>query len=271
MAIDKFELEEIFEKFIEKFYESDLREAATKGIESIPIDFVQIAKFNNNVAEQLLNTPQETIGALETAMIRRMRKWISGLSASQLAQVKHIGKYNIGKLTGIGDINARFINIPDSRKLLIKDISKEHIGKLIMVEGNVIKQSDVWLEPICSKFECPACGSEMLKIIQLGNEPIKPLRCPCGYKSSFKQLTTIFADVQEISLQDFPEIPEKKGKNAQISIIARNDLAGAEMSRNTIEGKRICVCGIVAEDMKIFKRSHKTPNLIINANNIEPI
>lgn len=271
MAIERHKLEEIFKDFIETSYESNLQEAATKGLDSISIDFSQLAKFNAGAAEQLLDAPQETIDVLETAMIGRMRKWISGLSAKQLAQVKHIGKYNIGKLTGISSIKARLSNIPDSQKVQIKNLSKEHIGKLIMVEGNVINQSKAWLEPICSKFECPSCGSEML-LMQAGNELKKPSQCSCGCRSSFKQLTNIFMDVQEIILQDLPAVPERRAKRAQIRIIARNDLAGADMSRTTIEGKRICVCGILEEnDTKLSKRSHQTHNLIINANNIEPI
>ncbi|HII14993.1 MAG TPA: minichromosome maintenance protein MCM [Nanoarchaeota archaeon] len=268
MAIDKFELEELFETFIENFYESDLREAATKGKESIPIDFSKLAKFNPAAAEQLLDKPRGTIDALETAMIHRMRNWINGLSAKQLAQVKHIGKYNLGKLIGISNINARLLNIPDSQKVQIKSISKEHIGKLIIMEGNVIKQSKAWLEPICSKFECPSCGSEML-LMQAGNGLKKPSECACGHKSCFKQLKTIFIDVQELILQDLSHDAKKKG--AQICVIVRNDLAGAEMSRDTAEGKRIRVCGIVEEEKRISKHSHKIPNLIVNANNIEPI
>ena len=165
-------------------------------------------------------------------------------------------------------MKARIINLPDSQNMLIKNISKEHIGKLISVDGKVISQSDVWLESICSKFECPACGAELL-MMQSGDEIKQPSRCACGYKSSFKQLKTIFADVQELILQDLSD--ETKKKASQIRIIAKNDLAGAEMSRNTAEGKRICVYGIVEENKGTSGRSHKTPGRVIIANNIKPI
>ena len=88
MAIDKFELEGIFEKFIEKCYEPDLQKAAIKGIESIQIDFLQLAKFNPDIAEQLLDNPREAISALETAMMHKMQEWISGTFCQTACTIK---------------------------------------------------------------------------------------------------------------------------------------------------------------------------------------
>ena len=56
-----------FQEFIDKFYQATLFEASRKGKHFLIIDFEELLKFNHELAEELLEKPDEVIRAIELA------------------------------------------------------------------------------------------------------------------------------------------------------------------------------------------------------------
>src|SRR3990167_4741133 len=148
MPVDASEQIEKFQEFIDTFYKEELHKLITTGKKSFLIDFKDLSKFDPDLAEQLLNEPEETIKAAE-------------LSLEQF------------DLPEKAVVRVRIKNLPESQKVVIKDIRSQHIDKLISIEGIVRQASDVRPQVISAKFECPSCGNTIfiLQIEQKFKEP----------------------------------------------------------------------------------------------------
>ena len=58
----------IFREFIEKNYLPQLLEAVRKGEPSLCIDFAELIKFNTEITEEILESPEELLKAAEIAV-----------------------------------------------------------------------------------------------------------------------------------------------------------------------------------------------------------
>ncbi|GAG23816.1 unnamed protein product, partial [marine sediment metagenome] len=120
-----------FNEFIETNYNAELLENVRKDNRFLVIDFNELAKFDVDLADLLLEQPEEVIKAVELA----------------------IEQFDIENVKGV---KARFKNLPESQKIKISDIRSKHLGNLIVVEGAVKQKSDVRPQVTSAKFECPS-------------------------------------------------------------------------------------------------------------------
>src|SRR3972149_11279421 len=114
--------EDILEKtseFLNEFYRDKLSLAASEGAKSLNVDFTLLDQFNVELADQLLDSPDETVPLMEEA-------------------VRQID-------TGLADIKLRlrFFNLPESKNIRIRNIRAEHIGKMIIIDGIVKRATDI--------------------------------------------------------------------------------------------------------------------------------
>ncbi len=239
------DLQKKFQDFIEDNYKAQVMDAAVTGKNFIIIDFAALTKFDPELAEQVLNTPEDSVREIEIA-------------ASQLDLPKE------------SKIKIRLTNIPESKKLLIRNIRSEHLGKLLWVEGLVRQKSDVRPQVVNSKFECPSCG-QVISVLQIDQSFREPTKCSCGRKGKFSLLSKDLVDAQSMLLEESPETLEGGEQPKRMNIFLKEDLVSPISDRKTNPGSKVSVVGYIKEVPIILKSGGKSTrmDLLIEANNIE--
>ncbi|MBU2638429.1 MAG: ATP-binding protein [Nanoarchaeota archaeon] len=217
MAIDMHDMMDMFQEFLEAEYMDDLHGVAAKGAKSLAVDFFKLAKFKSEAAEQLLDDPDNTIKAMEEAM----------------------------KLMGF-KARARFKNLPESQKVMIRNVRAEHLGRFIALNGIIRQSSDVRPEAVSARYECPSCGN-VITILQTDTKFKEPSRCSCGRKGHFRLLSKELIDAQRIVLEEVPQTLEGGAQPKRLSVFLRDDLVEPRMEKRTVPGTNVRVTGIVRE------------------------
>ena len=243
---------EKFKEFIEMYYEKNLYEVVRKGLHSIIFDFMHLSAFNPDLANELLEEPEETLKAAELSL-------------------KHFDIPTEDEKT-LDILRARFINLPASQEIKIRNIRSVHLGKFISITGVVRQTSDVRPQVISATFECPSCGNS-IKIPQLEQTFREPSRCSCGRRGRFRLLHQELIDSQRIVLEESPDALEGGEQPKRLSVFLREDLVEPKMERKTTPGSKIRVMGIVKEIPLPAKTGATSTrfDLIMESNYIEGI
>ena len=211
------------ETFLTKYYISELNKLINNypKEKSLYIDFQKIEVFNPDFADQLLDSPDLVIDAFNVV--------IQQYKPSLLSQ-------NIDFAPKI-----RFFNLPEDKRILIKNLSSEHIGKLIAIEG-IVRQFTTVLPKIKSAhWVCKHCGFE-INLPQEDFKIRKPNMCPeCKHKDfELDEKESEFMDYQKIEIQE--PLDELKGgeQSNTLNIIVTDDL----VNRFTA-GDRLIFTGIL--------------------------
>jgi len=240
---------ERFRTFFEKNYYPRLMEGARSGKAFLAVDFDELSKFDAELADALLDEPEEIIRAAEIAI------------------------ENFDFLGNIVErFRIRFSNLPDSQIMDIRHIRSEHIGKLFSFEGIVRQKSDVRPQVKTARFECPACGN-VLSVIQLDSRFKEPIRCNCGRKGHFRLVSKDLVDAQGIVLEEAPENLEGGEQPKRINIFLKDDLVSPITEKKTNPGSKIIVNGIIKEIPIILKNGGQstTFDLLVEANFVNAV
>lgn len=243
------ELNELIRKiseFLEKEYYTELLEKTRKGEKFIVIDFQKIINFEPEIGDLLLDKHEETIKAFELA----------------IEQISEKGKGFI----------ARIKNLPESAKIMVRNIRSVHLGKFLYIDGVVRQKSDVRPQVTNARFECPSCGNT-LAVLQLDTKFKEPSKCSCGRQGKFRLLSKELIDAQGIVLEEAPEQLEGGEQPKRINIFLKNDLVSPLSDKKTNPGNRIIVCGILKEVPIITKTGGQSTrfDLMFEANYFEPV
>ena len=245
VKIDTSEQIKLFQEFLESSYYSQIVENLRKDNKYVVIDFAELSKFDLDLANELLEDPENTIKAVELA----------------------VEQFDLENITGF---KVRFENLPDSQKIMIRNIRSRHIGKLVYVEGIVRQKSDVRPRVTAAKFECPVCGN-IINVLQLNGSFKEPSRCGCGRKGKFNLLSKQLVDAQGIVLEEASESLEGGEQPKRVNIFLKDDLVSPLSERKTNPGSKISVVGIIKEVPIILKTGSKstTFDLMIDSNYIQ--
>jgi len=235
-----------FQEFIDSNYYNSLLENARKGNRFLLIDFAELSKYDPDLATELLDEPEETIKAIEKA----------------------IEQFDVDGLTSF---KIRFYNLPQSQRIVIRDIRSQHINKLLFVNGIIRQKSDVRPQVTSARFECPVCGN-IMNILQLDSNFKEPSRCGCGRKGKFVELDKKLVDAQGIVLEEASENLEGGEQPKRINILLTGDLVSPLSEKRTSPGSKVEVVGIVKEVPIISKSGAKSTrfDLMIDANHVKP-
>lgn len=235
-----------FKELIETKYYAILLEAIRKENKFLAIDFMDLAKHDPDLANSLIDQPEEVIKAAE-------------LSCEQFDLDEEVRGLKI-----------RFNNLPESQGVMIKDIRSKHINKFVFVEGIVKQKSDVRPQVTSAKFECPSCGN-IINILQLDSSFREPSRCGCGRKGKFRLLSKELVDAQGMVLEEMPEKLEGGEQPKRINIFLKDDLVSPLSEKKTGPGSKIKISGIIKEVPIILKTGIKSTrfDLLIEANYVE--
>ncbi len=209
-----------FQDFFEANYKAQLAEASIKGEKFIKVDFAVLASQDPELAENLLENPEDAIRAAE-------------ISLENFEGEKK-------------DFKVRFDNLPSSQKIMIRDIRSEHIGKFLFVIGLVRQKSDVRPQVTNAKFECPNCGN-VLSVLQTENKFREPGKCGCGRKGKFRLIGKELVDFQGIILEESPEELEGGEQPKRINLLLRDDLVSPMSDKKTNPGTKVYVNGVLKE------------------------
>jgi len=240
------QLTEKFRRFIDRYYYETLLSNVRKGKTYLQIDYTVLAKFDLDLADKLIDDFQEVKTAAEEA-IRQF-----DLPSSQVP------------------IHARFINLPKSAIVVIRNIRSKHIGKLISTEGLIRQASDVRPKIISATFQCPACAATML-IAQATTKLREPMNCQCGRKGQFKMIDRNMVDVQRLVIEEIPENLEGGEQPKKISVFLEADLLTPDLELKRYPGNTVVVVGVVNEISVPLKTGGQstTYDLVIDCNSIE--
>jgi len=212
-----------FKNFFEMNYLQDILNNIRKDQFLINVNFAELAIFNPELGELLINDPENTIRAAELA--------IENIDLGVNEEIK---------------IKVRLYNLPDEQKIRIRDIRSKHLGKFIEILGTVRQKSDVRPQVTSALFECPSCGNR-ITVLQLDAKFKEPTKCGCGRKGKFRLLNKELVDAQRIVLEEAPETIQGSEQPKRLNIFLKKDLVSPLTEKRTNPGTKLGVTGVVKE------------------------
>ncbi len=212
---------------------------------SLSINWNHLNSFDPELAEELLENPEEVIASAEDAIQIVLREDLM---------------YN-GELK----IHARFFNLQHT--LLVKELGSEHINRLIQVEGIITRVSEV--KPFVEKavFVCKDCGNEMVRLQRPYDNLVKPAKCDaCGSRNIELDVEkSRFINFQSFRLQDRPESLKGGQMPRFVDAILLDDLVDT-----ALPGDRVLITGILRV---ILDQKDKRPifRKVLEVNHIEQL
>ena len=211
-----------FKKFIEKEYLPDLLENSRKGRKCILINFEKLMRFDLILAEQLLDSPEETIKICEMA----------------------IEQFDLpGDPKGFQTLVK---NLSPSNQRYIAGKRSQDLDKLLFFEGIIRTKSSVHPQAASSRFECPGCGN-IIPVLQVDRKFKEPSRCGCGRKGKFKLLTKELIDIQKLELEELPENVKGSAQPQKLKVILKNALVDPDFETRFNPGAKVQITGILKE------------------------
>ena len=213
----------------------------------IIVDFMNLLQSDLELAELLLENPEEMIKAAEIAAVECD---ISGT----------IKKFKV-----------RFSNLPSSQDFLIRNVRTANVKKLYTFTGIIRKKTDVRPQMVNGKWECPSCGN-IISILQTEKARREPTRCGCGRKGKFTLISKELIDLQSITLEEDPAMLEGGVQPKRMFVLMKEDLVSELNDKKSNPGTKVRVVGYVNE-VPVTLRNGSTSNMfdyVIEANYFEP-
>lgn len=182
---------------------------------SLIVDFIELEKWNAEIADLLLAQPDKVIPAAREALAR--------------CGVVKVYDY---------EPHVRFAGLPD-RGLLVQDIGSAHIDKLIRVEGVITKRVETRPRVKMAMYKCANCGATYKIEITKNSRPMTMCEI-CKKKIDFSEEESYFVDVQMSEIQELLERLKGGAPASHIQLMVEDDLV------NTYNpGDNVVINGIV--------------------------
>ncbi len=246
MHLDANEQIERFKEFFSSNYEDSLHHLSSRGINILKVDFSELIKFDPEIADQLLEEPEEIIRAAELS----------------------IDTFDLPTK----NFRVRVYNIPRDQFIFLRDIRSSHLNKFMTIEGIVRQSSDVRPHVTSAKFECPSCGN-LITILQLDSKFKEPSRCTCGRRGHFRLISKDLVDAQRLVLEEIPESLEGGEQPKRLNVFLKEDLVEPKMEKKTTPGSKVLVNGIIKEVPILLRTGAQSIryDLMMEANYIDAI
>ena len=170
-------------------YRERLSQMAIANSTSVIVDFEDLLVFDMALAENLVERPDEYL------------EYVHNAAYSQLETEDSEYASRIERVT------VRFKNLPEPTPLRM--LGAANIGRLVMVEGIIVRATPVQPQVMRAAFKCKRCETPIF-VDQTGPFLKAPLRCEnptCQSKGPFDflQEESSFIDHQQIRIQERPE------------------------------------------------------------------
>jgi len=247
--------EEAFARFIEGFkdergvvkYEQALSEIAVRGQRSMVVDFRDLYAFDAELAREVLSNPEDNLPRFDIAAFSKLRM----RDPEYADQIQRV--------------HVRFRGLPSETPL--RRIGAEHIGRLVMVNGIIVRSTAVLPLLIKSAYRCTSCG-EMILLEQTDEFLRVPSECPsCNRRRGFELVPreSVFIDSQRLTIQERPEELPPGQLPRQVHVELRDDIV--DVAR---PGDRVSLTG----SLGLLRRQGRGGTLrvfdfVLEANNID--
>ena len=226
-------------------YKKEVGASIREGNNVIYIDFIKLTEFSNQLSDEILANPEETLRLVEQAIEE------SGL---------------------VNDVRVRLYNLFKSHEIKVRNIRSKHLNEMIVIEGIIRQASDVRPQVINAKFECPSCGT-VIGVLQMEKKFREPSRCSCGRRGGFKLISKEMVDTQRLVIEESPESLTGGEQPKRINVFVKEDLVEPKMEEKTTPGSRIKIIGVLKEvPVPLHSGGLSTRfELAIECNNIIPM
>jgi len=228
----------LFAEFLEKNYIEKIINPKILRTTNLVIDFRILSEYNLELANLLLDDPEDTLECLKLACTTNLNP----------------------KLKDKNSFVVRIKNTPSSIKIPINEIRVSDIGKLVTVAGVIKQKNEVIGNIISSKFECPSCGN-VIHLVQKEDDYQTPKQCGCGRKGGFTELSQQLVNQYSMSLEEPNDELTGGSKLSRLQILAEKGLANKNIERVLTQGLNIEITGILKKKQKV-SRNNKLMNKV---------
>ncbi|MCX6767945.1 MAG: minichromosome maintenance protein MCM [Candidatus Micrarchaeota archaeon] len=212
-----------FEEFFSSKLELQILELATAYPEkrSLEVDFGALEKFNPDLADALLASPDENVRASEQAIGRRNAPTSSGKKFSP---------------------HVRFFNLPEAKDVNVdvQHLGAEHLNHLVRVEGVISWITDIKPLMKTALWECMHCEATIKTSTEKSAVRV-PAVCKCGRKDfRLVEESSDFLNIQRAQMQEPVEKLRGNVPTSQIQLWIEDDL-----TNEVAPGEKFVVTGIL--------------------------
>ncbi len=222
-----------FEDFLKQAkYRERISQMAVANSTSLVADFEDIMIFDMGLGESLREKPDEYLAHINRAAYSQLE-----IEDSEYA-------------SRIEEVTVRFRNLLETTQLRM--LGAANIGRLVMVEGIIVRATPVQPQVMRAAFKCKRCG-ETAYLDQTGPFLKAPLKCEaphCQSKGPFEfvQEGSAFIDYQQIRIQERPEDlpPGQLPRTLNVKLVSRDLVDKAR------PGDHVAITGIVRAEAPVF-------------------
>jgi len=227
-----------FEDFLkDDKYRERISQMAVSNNTSLIVDFEDLMVFNMELAEKLREKPDEYLEHANRAAYSQLE-----IEDSEYA-------------SRIEGVTVRFRILPESTPLRM--LGAANIGKLLMVEGIIVRATPVQPQVMQGAFKCKRC--ETIAYLEQAGPFLKaPIRCgnpTCQSKGPFEFLQegSTFIDYQQIRIQERPEDlpPGQLPRTLNVKLVSRDLVDKAR------PGDHVAITGVVRAVAPVFPTAGK--------------
>ncbi len=207
-----------FDDFFERRYREQINDLSLSFPDkrSLAVDFKDIIKFDPELAEALIEQPDSVLEAATESLE---------------------GKMSDVQLEG-NNVHVRVfgqnVNTP-----MVQDVGSAYISKLVMLDGLIVKRSEINPKVQVGSYKCTFCGATYK--IRAGRDEVPDICLSCK-RRSLKQVAeeSQFINLQKIAIQDPLEKLRGSAPTWQLEVWIEDDLVNT-----VIPGDRIEITGIL--------------------------
>ncbi len=207
-----------FDEFFDRHYKEQIEALMTSYPEklSLAVNFKDLEKFDPELADQLLETPDLVAGASVESLKEKME------FVMQDGYEPHV----------------RFFG-QETNSPLVQDVGSKYISKMIQLDSLIVKRSEINPRVKVGTYKCTYCEATIK--INIDKEEL-PERCPQCKRTSMKAVPeeSRFINLQKIAVQDPLEKLRGNTPTWQLEVWIEDDLVNT-----VIPGDRIELTGIL--------------------------
>ena len=250
--------QERFEEFLRTYkdqqgtltYWSRIQQMSINDEVSLTVDFQDLTSFDNVFMALAAEDPQKFLEMSDNALISVLR----------VEDPDYVNSLDVSF------IKMRFVNYPDH--VALRSLRSRHIGKLIHINGIMMRASEVKPLLVQAMFLCRICQTEIPQPQEEGRYTEPPL-CPvCAKKTPMRLIPqkSQFKDWQKVRIQESPEELPPGQMPRSVDVILEGDIV--DISR---PGELVKVTGTLQTSPDFSRRGGKlaTFNVFIEANGVE--
>ena len=236
-------------EFIKQNYLDKINLALEEDKYSIEIDFSELEKFDIDLANELLDNPENIMKIFKEAL----KSFDLPIESEKFEK-----------------ITFRFFNLSEFRNIRIRDLREKHLGKLIVVDGIVKRASEVRPEVYLIRFKCVKCGMEV-EFRQENRELTRPSKCVFCNSRGFEIVGEKLRDARWVVIEEPFEV--RGGESpSELFIYLHDDLVDVKNRSKSDPGNRIKVVGILKKtSRRIGGKLSKQLEIFLEANYLESL